>query len=97
MLLQRRRIWSKSPGNTYRLQNESSGKSLFGFCHEGSLVKLGDEEKGSNWSGNAVEDGSGGYLYRFTDQRGQTMTGMSDGSTILMRDSSGRTWKGFVD
>lgn len=97
MLLQRRRIYSASPGNLYRLQSETTGKQLFGFSHGSSFVKLGDKEKGATWSGSMMEDGSGGYMYRFQDGSGQTMSGNSDGQTIVMRDSNGRTWKGFID
>ena len=97
MLLKRRRVWSSSPGNFYRLRSESTGKQLFGFSHGSNFVKLEDKETGNTWSGTATEDGSGGYMYRFNDGAGQTMSGSSDGQTIMMRDSNGRTWKGFVD
>ncbi len=97
MLLQRRRIYPSSPGNLYRLQSESTGKQLFGFSHGSSFVKLGDKENGGQWSGTVLEDGAGGYMYRFHDGGGQTMSGTSDGQTIVMRDSNGKTWKGFID
>jgi hypothetical protein len=96
MIFQRRRVYSSSPGDYFRLRNESTGKQLFGFSMGSNFLKLGDKE-GGQWSGSAQADASGGHLLRFRDGAGKTMTGISDGQTVLMRDSSGQIWKGFVD
>lgn len=96
MLLQRRRIYASSPGNFYRLQSESTGKQLCGFSHGSDFAKLGDKD-GSKWSGTVSSDDNGGYTYRFRDAAGETMSGTSEGGSILLRDSQGRIWKGFVD
>jgi hypothetical protein len=35
--------------------------------------------------------------YRFRDSKGKTVSGMSDAFGILLRDQSGKVWRGFLD
>lgn len=97
MIYQRKRVYSSSPGTFYRLQREGSGKSLFGFSHGTGFVQLSDKE-GTEWRGQSTpNDMEGGHSYRFQNDKGDTLTGISDGQTLMLRDARGRTWKGIID
>jgi hypothetical protein len=97
MIYERKRVYSSSPGTFYRLQREGSGKSLFGFSHGTGFVQLSDKE-GTEWRGQSTpNDMQGGHSYRFQNDKGETLTGISDGQTLMLRDARGRTWKGIID
>ena len=97
MIFQRHRIHSASVGDFFRVQNQSTGKQLFGFSFGSSFAKLKDKD-GSQWSGSIHADDNGGntHMLRFRDANGQSMSGTADGQTVFLRDSRGHIWQGFV-
>jgi len=36
-------------------------------------------------------------VYRFRDLKGNALSGVSNGGTVILRDEKGNTWKGFID
>lgn len=83
------------PGGYFHLEEESSKTRVAGFG-QGEHIKLWDEY-GNLWIGSAVRNPDHSVVYRFRDARGRTLSGVSDGNTVTLRDPRGRTWKGFVD
>ncbi len=59
-----------------------------------NYVRLRDTD-GNIWHG-AAETDSEVVRYRFRDSRGRVMTGVADGSAIVLRDDHGMTWRGYV-
>lgn len=97
MIYERKRVYASSPGGFYRLQKEGSGKSLFGFGNGSGFVQLSDRE-GTEWRGQSIpNDVNGGHSFRFQNEKGETLTGISDGQTLMLRDARGRAWKGVID
>jgi len=68
---------------------------VYGFGH-GDYIQL-HAENGETWRGSA-EVGAGDTIrYRFQTPSGETITGLSDEWGLILRDQTGRTWRGFVE
>ena len=86
---------ASTPGGYFYLEEEKSRTRVQGYGH-GDHIKLADEY-GSIWHGSATRNPDSSVVYRFRDGRGKTLSGVSYGTTITLRDERGLTWKGFVD
>jgi len=68
---------------------------MFGYG-EGDFVRLRDEF-GNVWNGVAEPQDNNLVRFRFRDQTGKSITGISDSFGIVLRDEKGNTWRGFVE
>jgi hypothetical protein len=62
----------------------------------GDFVRLRDEF-GTVWNGIADPQEDNVVRYRFRDESGRSITGISDTFGIVLRDDKGNTWRGFVE
>jgi hypothetical protein len=83
------------PGGFFHLEEEKTRTRATGYGH-GDHIKLKDEY-GNVWLGSAERADDNTIVYRFRDGKGCTLTGVSDSMVVILRDSKGNTWKGFVD
>lgn len=65
----------------------------YGF---GDHIKLKDD-LGNVWHGSATRQQDDSVEYRFHDEHGKSLTGISHDKAITLRDDHGKIWKGFVD
>jgi hypothetical protein len=93
MIYRRRRATSEAPGGFFQFQNAHK-QTVYGFGH-GDYIRLRDEY-GNMWRGTAEREDES-VRYRFRDDRGRAITGVSDSYGVLLRDERGNTWRGFVD
>ena len=77
-----------------RFQNVQK-HTVYGFGH-GDYIRLRDEF-GNVWRGVADRRDDNTVQYRFRDEKGQFITGISDSYGVVLRDERGKTWRGFVD
>ena len=82
------------PGGFFHLEEEKTKTRVSGYGH-GDHIKLTDEY-GNVWLGTAVRNPDNSVSYRFRDDQGRTLTGVSDDLVVTLRDEKGRTWKGFI-
>jgi hypothetical protein len=85
---------SKSPGGYFHLEEEKTRTCVFGYGH-GDHIKLTDEY-GNNWRGTAERNSDNSVVYRFRDHNGNSLSGVSSGDVVTLRDQKGSIWKGFV-
>jgi len=95
MIYHRSRKRSTASNGCYRFENVRGQGKLTGFGIEG-IVRLRDEY-GVEWAGTAELQDGGITSYRLRSPQGATMSGISDGDAILLRDERGNAWRGFVD
>ena len=64
-----------------------------------TLTVVGDDvdEYGNVWLGSAETVADNSIVYRFRDGTGKTLTGISSGLVVTLRDEKGNTWRGAVD
>ena len=79
----------------FQLEEERQHTKAFGFG-SGSFIKLTDE-LGNTWVGTCEPGEDNIVYYRFRTSEGNTMTGLSQNTGIMLRDQRGRTWKGIVE
>lgn len=79
----------------YRFENSRNRTGMFGYG-EGEFVRLRDEY-GTVWSGTVEAQDDNLVRYRFRDDKGRTISGISDSFGIVLRDDKGNTWRGFVE
>jgi hypothetical protein len=74
----------------------SSGdrSTMFGFG-EGDSIRLRDEF-GNLWVGSATREDDNVVRYRFRDDHGHYLSGVSDSYGISLRDDKGKTWRGVL-
>lgn len=94
MIYRRKQVRKTVPGGFLHFQN-SLKQCYFGFG-EGDYIRLRDE-LGNVWRGSAERDEDNSVRYRFRDEKGTTISGMSDSFGIILRDEKGNSWRGFVD
>jgi hypothetical protein len=94
-IFQRKRVHSKIPGGFFSFEEESSHTRLYGFGH-GDHLQLRDEF-GNIWRGTAEKVSDEAVRYTFKDVNGNTITGVSDSFGIVLRDSRGKTFRGFIE
>jgi hypothetical protein len=95
MIYAKPRRRSRIPGGYFHLQEENTKTRVFGYGH-GDHIKLKDEY-GNIWRGSATRHPDNTVEYRFRNERGKSLSGISSGAVVTLRDENGRTWKGFVD
>jgi len=94
MIYRRKQVRQKAPGGFLRFQNNLK-QCYFGFG-EGDYIRLRDEF-GNIWNGAAHREDDNSVRYRFRDEKGSTISGLSDSLGIVLRDEKGNSWRGFVD
>jgi len=97
VIYKRKRIHSKVAGGFFHFEEPKSRTHIYGYGH-GDYVRLRDEF-GNVWKGAAETLADESVRYTFRDANGNTITGLSDSehSGILLRDSRGKSWRGFLD
>ncbi len=95
MIYSKQRKRALLPGGFFHLEDEKTKTRVFGYGH-GDHIKLKDEY-GNIWRGSAVRNADNSIVYRFRDEKGQTLSGVSDNLVVTLRDDKGNTWKGFID
>jgi hypothetical protein len=95
MIYRRKRTHSKSPGGYFNLEEEQSKARLQGFGF-GDHITIRDEF-GNLWRGSAELGDDESVRYLFRNDKGQSISGVSDQLGVVLRDGKGRTWRGFVD
>jgi hypothetical protein len=95
MIYSKQRKRAHIPGGYFHLEEEKTKTRVFGYGH-GDLIKLKDEY-GNVWRGSAYRNADNSVVYRFRDEKGRTLSGVSDNMVVTLRDDKGSTWKGFID
>jgi hypothetical protein len=95
VIYRRRRAHSSTPSGFYRFEHSKNRSGMFGFA-DGDFIRLRDEY-GKFWSGVAEPQGDNIVRYRFRNDEGKWITGVSDSYGIILRDEKGNTWRGFVE
>lgn len=54
------------------------------------------DEDGNMWQGTVDVQADDSLHYRFRDAEGNAISGYSDDFGVLLRDSKGRTWRGYI-
>jgi hypothetical protein len=90
----RRRKHATLPGGFFHLEEEKTRTRVSGYGH-GDHIRLTDEY-GNVWQGTAERTADTTVIYRFRDGKGRSFTGISDNTTVTLRDEKGSTWKGFI-
>jgi hypothetical protein len=87
--------YARLPGGYLRFRS-SDHMNIHGYG-EGDFIRLKDEF-GRTWVGGATRDEDSHVIrYRFHDERGGSISGVSDSHGIVLRDDKGKTWRGFID
>lgn len=95
MIYRSRSRYSRQPGGYLRFRSSDQG-TIHGYG-EGDYIRLRDEF-GHHWVGSATRDDHTSMVrYRFHDDTGRHIAGVSDSHGIILRDDKGRTWRGFID
>ena len=55
------------------------------------------DEYGAVWTGCAEVQGPDLVRYRFRDEKGNAIAGISDSHGIILRDEKGKMWRGFLE
>jgi hypothetical protein len=95
MIYSKQRKRTRIPGGFFHLEEEKTRTRVFGFGH-GDQIKLKDEY-GNTWRGSATRNPDNSVAYRFRDDVGHSLSGVSSDAVVTLRDEHGNTWKGFVD
>lgn len=92
MRIRRRRTTPHGEGCFYQFESVDHCRAE-GFG-DGGYVRLRDTD-GNVWHGSAERETE--YVrYRFRDGSGRVMTGVADGSGIVLKDDRGITWRGYI-
>jgi len=94
MIYAKQRKRARLPGGFFHLEDEKTKTRVFGYGH-GDNIKLKDE-CGNIFLGSAVRSDDNSVEYRFRDGKGNSLSGISNGEVVILRDGRGTTWKGFV-
>ena len=89
------KLRARVPGGFFYLEEERTKTRVSGYGY-GDHIKLKDE-CGNEWLGSASRSDDNSVMYRFRNGSGSTLSGVSDGVVLTLRDEHGSTWKGFVD
>ncbi len=90
----RKRRGTTAHAGYYRL--ESPNRPVMQGFGDGDFIRLRDEF-GREWQGIAEHFDQGLVRLRFRDEDGNPVSGVIDRSGIVLRDSRGKTWRGFAD
>ena len=94
MIYQKRRTTQSAPGGFFSFQSIHK-QTVYGYGY-GDYIRLRDEY-GNVWRGMAEREYDDTVRYRFRDEKGRAITGVSDSYGVLLRDDRGTTWRGFID
>ncbi len=94
MIYRKKRVHTRAPGGYINMEEEATKSRLHGFGF-GDHISIRDEF-GGLWRGSAERRDDDSVRYTFRDERGRTITGVADQFGIVLRDSKGKTWRGFV-
>jgi hypothetical protein len=96
MMIYRRRRRAGIPVGFMQVVSASSHRTVFGSA-DGDFIRLRDEY-GNEWRGVAEVQSDDMVHYRFRNEEGHHVSGISDGAYgIILRDERGKTWRGFID
>lgn len=95
MIYRKKRVHTTSPGGFFSLEEERTKARLHGFGF-GDHITIRDEF-GNLWRGTAERGDDEAVRYTFRNEKGQCISGVSDQVGVVLRDSKGKTWRGFVD
>lgn len=95
MIYHKKRVRVKSPGGYFSLEEERTKGRLHGFGF-GEHITIRDE-LGNLWRGSAERGDDHAVRYTFRNDKGHAISGVSDQFGVVLRDSKGKTWRGFVD
>lgn len=94
MIYRNRSRYKRAAGGYMRFRS-SDRQTVHGYG-EGDYVRLRDEY-GGVWVGSVTREDDNLVRYRFRDDRGRYVTGVSDSYGVVLRDEEGKTWRGFID
>ncbi|MBI3208138.1 MAG: hypothetical protein HYZ37_04440 [Candidatus Solibacter usitatus] len=95
MVVRKRRRLNVS-GGFFRFEGLKTKAVMYGSGY-GDFIRLRDEY-GNTWRGEAEHQSDGIVRYRFRDETGNSISGMSDSSYgVILRDDKGNVWRGFLD
>ncbi|MDZ4798673.1 MAG: hypothetical protein SGI92_10960 [Bryobacteraceae bacterium] len=77
----------------YRLYSSRASISGYG---EGDFIRLTGDD-GRVWTGSATREPDNSVRYRFRDEKGRSMTGIADAHGLVLREESGKMWRGVID
>ncbi len=83
------------PGGYFNLEEERTKGRMLGFGF-GDHITIHDEF-GALWRGTAERGDDDSVRYTFRNDKGHSISGVSDQFGVVLRDTRGRTWRGFVD
>jgi hypothetical protein len=95
MIYRKKRIHAKSPGGFFSLEEERTKTRLHGFGF-GEHITIRDEF-GNLWRGTAERGDDETVRFTFRNDHGNSISGVSDQLGLVLRDNTGKTWRGFVD
>lgn len=95
MIYRRKRGGHGVPGGFYRFENVRSRSTMMGYG-DGEFVRLRDEY-GVVWNGIADLQEDRTVRFRFRNDQGKSISGVSDSHGIVLRDEKGNTWRGFLE
>jgi hypothetical protein len=94
MIYRNRSRYTRLAGGFMRFR--SADRQTFYGYGEGDYVRLRDEF-GGVWVGSVTREENDLVRYRFRDEHGRYVTGVSDSYGVVLRDDKGKTWRGFID
>ena len=94
MIYRNQSRYTRAAGGFIRFRS-TDRQTVYGYG-EGDYIRLRDE-LGNVWVGSATREENSLVRYRFRDNRGQYVTGVSDSYGVILRDDKGKSWRGFVD
>ena len=94
MIFKKKRQHSTMAGGFFSFEEEGTRKRLHGFGY-GEQIRLHDDY-GNVWHGSAEKGADETVHYVFRDAMGRALTGVADGAGVTLRDSKGKTWRGFI-
>ncbi len=83
MIYRNQRKRTLVPGGFFHLEEEKTKTRVFGYGH-GDHIKLKDEY-GNIWRGSAVRNDDNSIVYRFSNTKGQSLSGVSDNLLVTLR------------
>ena len=94
MIFKKKRQYSSMAGGFFSFEEEGTKTRLHGFGY-GEHIRLHDDY-GNVWHGSAEKGTDAAVHYLFRDAMGRALTGVADGAGVTLRDSKGKTWRGFI-
>lgn len=93
MIFRRRFRRGLRRGTDFYLEEEQTRRRAVGFGLD-DYIRIKDE-RGNIWTGMIEPGVDSQTRYYLTDGGGNRLSGITNGSSLIFRDGSGRTWKGY--